>query len=254
MWQIDYIPAELKVAVFLFRYAGIWRPFQNSYRYTLLTIVWFIAIGLLLPFTQFINLYYCRSIEKMVDHFLMSVTCLNGTFKAINVYWQQKNIRKLFELHEIMLNKYNKKYDDGEAFARIRKNNIIILRVFVSLYVTTWALSGLQVIFTKPDNRLWPSTYNIPYEIFNGPKLYLIVLIYQGFAISIFSVWVAFEDTYPVILILLLCGHVDRLKNRLENLGTRYDDQKQDVIAYGNDKLYYHELIECCVYYELCTR
>lgn len=121
MSQTEHIPADLKATIFLFRYSGMWRPFKNSAFYTLLTAVWFVAFGILFPFTQFMNLYYCKTVEELVDHFFISVTCLNGTFKAINIYLQQQNIRKVFELHEMMLKKSNKKSDDAGAFNRIKK-------------------------------------------------------------------------------------------------------------------------------------
>lgn len=256
MYQSDeYIPPDIKPTIFIFRHTGIWPPMPKTHLYNLSTVMWLLLIGIPFPLTIFVNLYYATTIQQIVDHFLISTTAMFCTLKAINIYWQQRNVRKVFELHATMLNKSNNKFDDVDEFNRIKRYNRLILRFFVFLYLTTWCTVVLQVIFGKPEKRMWPSTYNLPHETLKEPKLYLIVLIYQGLSNLILTLWCGLVDTFPVILILMLGGHIDRLCQRLRQLGKDFHDDVDDeeTKLSPNDR-YYRDLKECIEYYELCTR
>lgn len=250
--NVEYIPHDVHHSIMLFHYSGMWPPLNKSILYDTYTFILFCLLGVTFPITQFMNMFYVNSVEAVIDHFFISITCLNGTFKAINIYVQQKNIRQIFAMHREMLRESDENDPEERVrFANVTKMNMRIFRFFISLYFTTWSTIVLQVVLSKPQNRLWPSTYNLPYDWARDEQLYLWLLVYQGFSNMIFAIWIGLEDTFPVILMLMLCGHVDRLTKRLQRLG-----QRRSVVESRNEQnlRYYEELKNCTLYYESCLK
>lgn len=257
----EYIPLDLKPGIILFRRTGIWPPVQKSHLYKWSSLMWLLLVVIPFPLTLFVNLFYATStVQEIVDHFLLSTTALNCTYKVIYMYLQQTNIRNVFELHDTMLKKSNNKFDDADEFNRVKRYNQLIFKYFEWFYFSCGFAIVLQVAFAKPEKRVWPSTYNLPSEMLKGPELYLIGLIYQGFCNMMIILWGVPLDTFPVILMCMLSGHVDRLCTRLRQLGIEFhdedddsDDNVEEAKLSPNDR-YYRDLKDCSQYYELCSR
>lgn len=245
----EYIPPDIHLNISLFCYTGMWPPLKQSCLYTLWTTLLFATLGITFPLSQFMNVFFVNSIERAVDTAFFAITFLAGTLKAINIYKQQSNIRQIFALHKQMLQDSNKSVDD-ERCMNIVQTNLVIVRFFLTLYFATWSIAVLQAIFSNPENRLWPSTYNLPYEFAKSDTVYLAVLFYQINSNLIFALWIALEDTFPVILILMLIGHVDKLRKRLENLCVKCNDGQIGDLNF----LHYRQLKESCIFYENCLR
>lgn len=243
----EYIPPDISLNFLIYRCSGMWSPLKKSHLYTMWTTVLLVVFGITYPLSLFINICYVKSIEAAVDVIVIAIPILTSTLKAINIYNHQSNIRHIFALHKKMLQSRNKNVDDTSKFATIQKTNRLLARSFSALYFATWVTILLQTIASKPADRLWSSTYNLPYEFAKSHTIYVIVLFYQGFSNMLFAVWIALEDTFPIILILMLIGHVDRLKKRLEHLALRSEGD-----IFNLKLLYYRQLKECCVYYEHC--
>lgn len=112
--------------------------------------------------------------------------------------------------------------------------------------MVTWSMFSAQVIISQPENRIWPSTHKFPFEFAHNPYVYYGVLIHQAVANLVFVYWVLLEDTYPMIMSLILCAHLRILKKRFENLG---ESIERGTIL---DAKFYADLKESVVYYNFC--
>lgn len=243
---MEYIPPDLKSNVTLCRIFGMWPPFKKSHLYSLLSIIVLVIIGVGFPLSQLINIPLLSSVDKIMDQFLISCTAIAGTFKGINIYLQQMKIRELFQLHKKMLANHAKDHKERSKFLEIAKDNVTILKLFICMYLCGGTGVTLQTIFSSRENKLYLSTYLLPYEFAKSALVYYPVNVYQVLCTFCLCVWNAIADTYPIIMILMLCGHLDTLQAQLENLGIRRE-------KYLNHKDYV-ELRNCVLYYQACLR
>lgn len=256
LFDFEYIPQDLKPHIICFRISGMWPPVLTSHSYNLLSILCIIFIGIGFPFTELMNIFFVDSVSKIIDHCLISSTVVSGTVKGVNLYVQQSKLRKIFRLHKDMMARYANGAAEKEKFQNITKHNLEIHNFFLYSYLTGSAGVALQVLLSNPESRLFASTYLLPYAFASQPLVYLTVIFYQNFCSFLFSIYNAVLDTYPVILILILCGHMDILQNRLMSLKAHKPKKtgKQDTKMIDLDKEYYDELKECILYYESCLR
>lgn len=254
MAEPEYIPPDLKLNVALYRLSGMWPPLKRSYLYPILSFAILLIIGIGAPFSQLMNIFFVDSVDTAMDQCLISSTVVAGTIKGVNVYLQQSKLRKIFQLHKEMLGKWAKGTDVHEQFEKIAKNNVKVVKFFIWMYMAGGTGVALQTIFSTTEKRLYASTYFVPYEFGKNPAVYFPVIVFQVISSFGYCVWNAIEDTYPVILILMLCGHLDTLQMQLINLGIK-DNALDLKIGRGplNQK-YYAELRNCVFYYESCLR
>lgn len=254
MVEPEYIPPDLKSNVVLYRVSGMWPPLKRSYLYPLLSIAILLIIGIGYPFSQLMNIVFIDSIDIITDQCLISSTVVAGTVKGVNIYLQQSKLRKIFQLHKEMSEKWARGTDVREHFKTIAKNNVRILNLFIWMYMAGGTGVALQTIFSTPEKRLYASTYYVPFEFGKNPAVYFSVIVFQVICSFFYCFWNAIEDTYPVILILILCGHLDTLQTQLANLGVKEDAADTGI---GRDRLsrkYYTELGNCVSYYQSCLR
>lgn len=161
--------------------------------------------------------------------------------KASIFYWRRDHIREIFRLHERLLHGARCNTANNE---RVVHTNFYMHVFLTSLYFSSWCAILVQVNFAPPDEGIWPSTAHLPYNFANDRNVYLGVLVYQALGNVGNVIWAGIADSFYIALIGIVCGHVTQLKQRLEQLGTEFDD----------DSLFYSDLIKYCVMYEDCLR
>lgn len=251
--ETEYIPPDLKPIILVSRISGMWPPMKKSCPYYLLTLIVFICIGIGCPFTQVMNVMFVDSVTDVMDQCLISITMIASTWKGVNLLMHHGKIREIFNLHREMLSYTNKK--ENGRFQLLVMNNVRLFYFFVGMYMCGWTGVCCQTIFSTPEKRLWPSTFFMPFDFAKIPAVYLGVLFYQGLSEVLFCVWNAMQDTYPIIMVLMLCEHVDQLQQRVMSLGIKKKKmQNGRESRLVSEVEYYEELKKCCVYYEKCTR
>lgn len=234
----ENVPLGFRLQIFLRRVMGLWPMADDSRWYKWLTISFFLLVAIIFPITIFVNIFYANSIDDAMEQCFISLTCIVNTLKAGVVYWRLHSVRELFQIHAKLLRggEYGAKIHN-----RIARSNIRIHLIISFLYMSSWCNNVVQVVFFDSEK---PSMYTARLSIANNNRsVYYSVLIYQivmGFGDTL---WVAMEDTFPVVLINTACGHIRQLKERLRYLGSE-----------GDDLLFYKGVVECCECYENCLR
>lgn len=249
----EYVPHDLVPSIFVSRVSGMWPPIEKSYLYYLFALIVLCGIGIGCPLTQVMNVLFVDSITDVMDQCLISITMIASTWKGINLFVQCGRIREIFQLHREMLQQANKQ--EKEKMLVVAKYNVRIFYFFVAMYMCGWTGVCMQTIFSNPEKRLWPSTYFLPFEFAKNGSVYIGVLLYQGISEVLFCLWNAMQDTYPIILILMLWEHVEQLQQRVLMLGSEetkvQNGNKTRPLSHSE---HYRQLKECCIYYEKCLR
>lgn len=248
----EYIPPDLKPIVDFSRVSGMWPPIKRPNYYYLLSLIVFIGIGIGCPLTQVLNMLFVDSITDVMDQCLISITMFASAWKGVNLFIQHRKIREIFELHRDMLRHTSKAEND--RFSALAATNVRLYYFFIAIYMCGWTGVCCQTIFSSPEKRLWPSTYFLPLDVAKLPSVYLGVLFYQGLSEVLFCIWNALQDTYPIIMILMLCEHIDQLQERLKLLGIEQKKVQGKKSVLITDAEHYGQLKDCCIYYESCLR
>lgn len=242
----EIIPFGFQSHVFLMRVTGIWPTTNDSRWYKWLTIAFFLFVGVLFPFTMFVNIFMVNTIQEAMDHSFLSLSCWTSAFKACVIYQRRDSLRKLFIIHGNLCDDSSNRHK--ERLDRIAWINIRIHTALMTLYFLTTCTVVIQVIFAEPMQGFFSSTSHFPYAWARQRSVYLIVLVFQIVCALGIVAWTAIEDSLSIGLINTICGHVAELKERLEAVGT--------IATEGVPKNlnFYRELIDCCKRYAIYLR
>lgn len=221
---------------------GVWlkNEAENSRLYHFWTVIIFIVLGVLFPLSQIVNIIFVNSVTEMVDRSVITSSVVVVVIKALNLYANRKRLTELLnQLTDL----------DGEIneLSHIQHINLAIkfghrlYFTFLYPYISTCVLLVFQTIYSRPEIRLWSSTYEYPFEWAHQTHIYVIGLFIQGIANTCVVIFAVAADTYGVVLIHLLSKHIVILQDRLECLG-------QNANQSANE--HYNELIFCCNVYE----
>lgn len=191
------------------------------------------------------------SVNDMTDHLFISLSIICGTVKGVNVYVCRNKIQQIFNLHEGMLARC---VNNHRRFSQIRAQNKLVFKYFIFMYMGAWVFVGLYNIISVREKRFWPSTHHLDFDWANGEWLYWTVFIYQAAANFCFCGWHAVQDTLPIVLILILCGHIEVLEERFRGLGTELAARSERSSCTASHRVHHDRLKECCIYYDHCLR
>lgn len=236
----EYVPYGFRSHVFVMRVTGGWpmAGARDSRWYPCLSITLFTFVALIYPLSAFINIFFARTIEGSMQQCFLAQICWANAFRAAALYRRRDNIRQLFRIHtEFTL------ADDDHQTQQNAGNNPNIHVTLTILFFISWCNNVLQILYLSPEERAFPSTLHLPYELAHHRLVYLTVLMYQLLCSLIIVFWVAMGDTFSVALINTACGHLTLLQERLRSLGSN-----------GDELVVYKGLVECCERYETCLR
>lgn len=261
--MVDFIPTELRIHIVIFRIFGMWPPEKPSFFYNLLSYLTFFLVGLAFPVSLLWNVFFVGSVDKILDHLFISSSASMALIKATNVWVQQSKLRKLFQLHHQMLEKYGENQEEMKVFQVISKDCSAMLKFFTVTYMSAWATVGLQSAFSVKEKRLWPSTSLLPFDFAQQQWVYLFVISCQCYQNFCHCLLTCVNDTYPVFMIKSLSGHIEILRRRLRALGIgdvkpsagveklRKVTNREQNVSELNQR-YYREIIDCVKEYESC--
>lgn len=240
MYSVDL----LKYHVAIFRWCGFW-PYENgSCLYDCWSVLFSVVVAIGFPLTQLVCVAFVDSMDQIVEHLVLSSTVVMASVKGFNVMIQKRKLVQMFSiLAEMDENVAIEKANYKKIFKNVAKNcNMMSYAFFVS-YITSWSILVLQVIFSHVENREWSSTYLYPSAYWRQPSIYWGVLIFQAVSNLILCIEDAAVDTYAVVLLDILGGHIDVLKIQLREFG-----------AERNDSIDYKTLVRFCKNYTSIVR
>lgn len=239
------VPAGFRTYVFMLRSTGVWRSPNDSVWFKLWSLTYFLTVGILFPFSLFMNVFFADSIQDAMNHFYLPMTQWSTALKVAIIYWRCDNIRDLFRIHAKLVHADSPNTDRHN---RIARTNFRIHVLLPSLYLTSCCAFNIQSVFSKPEEGLFPSTALLPYEFAKQRSVYLSVFGYQVLTSFGNVYWTAMMDSFFIAFINTVCSHVTEMKERLRNLGAKGTNEIE------RESLFYAELIDCCKRYNICLR
>lgn len=240
MYSVD--PLKLHVAIF--RWCGFWPHENGSCLYDCWSVIFSVVVAIGFPLTQLVCVAFVDSMDKIVEHLVLSSTVVMASVKGFNVLIQKRKLVRMFSiLDEMDENVAIDKAKYIKIFKNVAKRSRMMNSAFLAAYITSWSILVLQVIFSRVENREWSSTYLYPSAYWRQPSIYWSVLIFQAVSNLILVIEDAAVDTYAVVLLDILGGHIDALKIQLREFG-----------ADRNDSIDYKSLVHFCKNYRSIIR
>lgn len=226
-----------------FQVAGVW-PSKNEHQdfllYRIWTVVIFLTLGFLFPISQILNIFFANSIIEMVDRSVITSSVVVVVVKGMALYTTRKGLNDFFETIKGLESEI---YDESHI-TKMNKTIKIGHQLYFSYlypYISTCVILIIQTIYSKPESRMWSSTYAYPFEWAQRTDIYVGGLFVHGFANTCIVIFAVAADTYGVILIQILSTHIDILQEHLKCLGNA-----RELSTVGH----FNQLISHCKKYE----
>lgn len=224
---------------------GLWPPKKkNIIHYLHLTI--FCLIIILFLATLFTSMLFISSTKQIVDNLIVSSSSISAFLRGILFYKFNGKRIKMFKAIE--------KFDDGiqlnlkaevNVMEKLRKNALLLFRVFLMCYCMACGFLGVQSLFGKRDEVFWSSTTLYPNGINENQWLYWIIFMLQAIGTSTMTILSCILDTYTFMIIMILCSYTDILAVRLNKIGNSNDfKDDQNKISKWNELSAINELKE----------
>lgn len=202
--------------------SGVWCPEKPTklvrYCFSLWTIVNVFGLNIAFTLIEVSNTFYINSIDEMVDHLMITSTIFVTILKAINVLVHRKSILELFDLIREL--DYDIEPVHHKIFIPVLKISKFLFYAFLVSYLSCVSLVFVQIIFSEPQDRLYSSTHFYPNEFLHATGIYNGVLLFQVIANGTSCFMDIGLDIYGIILIFVLYGHIDVLREQFLNLGS----------------------------------
>lgn len=212
MYSVDC----LNIHVTVFRVCGFWPNEDDGWLYNCWSTIFLIVVAIGFPLSQLSCVLFVDSVDETVEHLVLSSTVVMVTIKGFNVLIQKRKMVQLFNTlnamdENVVINQ--EKY--REIFGNVSKNCRLLNQTFFGAYIMSWSILSSQIIFSNVEDRGWSSTYLYPSAYLRQPTIYWSGLIYQALSNLIIVILAAAVDTYAVILLNILNGHIEVFKVQL---------------------------------------
>ena len=235
----------LKYHILVFKFGGLWPTEDASFLYHIYSLAMFIFVYIGFPLSQIWCVLFVDSVEKVVDQLVLTSTVWMASIKAVNLYSHKRSLQKLFGML-MQLDSRVHGLNEQQQFEPIYKISRLLFNAFLVAYLSAWGCIGLQIIWAPPEKVVWTSTLLYPYGWAQGETIYKIGLAYQAASNFYLCIFDAAIDTYGVILLNILGGHIDTLGARLRGIGYSKVDAKSSLKSNA-------ELLTCIKTYEICV-
>lgn len=201
-----------------FKFYGVW-PRENPTVFQFVHALLFYTIFIVMfTVSAVICVFFCNSIDAMVDNLLLSTTFVMVSIKAFNMLATKRTFFNVFRtLKELDATVTTDEH--RQIFVPIFERSAFIFKCIFVQFLVNGILIVAQVLLSKPELRILSSTYLYPGEFWHNPIIYnagiyfqLISCIFQATLDSAF-------DTYVGALLDLLDGHITALGRRFRALG-----------------------------------
>ncbi|XP_055322119.1 odorant receptor 33a-like [Sitodiplosis mosellana] len=180
----------------------------------------------------------------MVDRSVITSSVVVVVVKAIALFTTRKGLNEFLEIIKSLDSEI---HDESHIF-QMNKTIKIGHRLYISYlypYISTCVLLVFQTIYSKPETRMWSSTYAYPFKWAQRTNVYVGGLFLQGIANTCIVLFAVAADTYGVVMLQILSTHIDILQDRLKCLG-----QAKEL---SSDE-HFNQLISGCKTYENILR
>lgn len=225
---------------------GLWLPESGSILYTIWVIIFNAFVNIGFPISQLVCVLWVDSVNTAVHHLITTSSVVMAAVKGLNVLAKRKTFAELLRLmKELDATVTNDEYESIFKPKFLHSHRLLLL--FCVNYIGAWMCLAIEVIMSKPIDRLWSSTYLYPSEFLHQRGIYIGGIIFQ----SISNLLVVFidivVDTYGSALLHVLGGHIEVLSEHLQALGKDCSETHE----YPNQEII---LINLCKKYILITR
>lgn len=245
MYEINSIDSFRWHLIF-FKWFGLWPSKKTSILYYIYSTLQIIINFIGWPVTMLACVFYVESVDDIVDHLILSTSCVLASIKSVNVLWHQAKFRNLIEIAKQMDRSVPK--SNGKTIEMFQENQKFcqtMLKVCTVAYMSSFCSIVIQNSLAVPEKRIWHSTILYPSEILQKPIIYYIGFYHQAICNCLSCLLSAVLDTYPSIFLHILNGHIDAINFRLEKLGNDLKRTQYEIKR---------ELIDICKCYETCLR
>lgn len=221
--------------------AGFW-PMPTRFRvfYYMWTMLIFITIGTLFPISQIVNIFFAKSVTEMAERMVITSSVIVVAAKAFILYINRKGLDDLLQLLKDLDGEIQERSHINQLNSAVKLGRQMYI-AYLFPYISTCVLLVFQTIYSRPENRMWSSTYAYPFEWAQRPAVYVSGLFIHGFSNTSIVIFALAVDTYGVILIHIVTTHIVILQERLQLLG------KNRSLS---DAEQYNQLVYCCKLYE----
>lgn len=180
----------------------------------------------------------------MVDRSVITSSVVIVVVKWVVLYTTQKGLNQFFEL----IKRLDSEIQDKKHIDQMNKTIKIGHQLYFAYlypYISTCVLLVFQTIYSKPENRMWYSTYAYPFDWAKRSNVYVCGLFLQGIANTCIVLFAVAADTYGVVMLQILSTHIGIAQDRLKCLGNSEELSKAEQ---------WNELISGCKTYENILR
>lgn len=230
-----------------FHFTGALPPPEQTVFHKIWSWIFFLIVGVLFPFSQILSIFFAKSINEMVDRLIITSSAVVVVAKGLNLYTKCQQLMDFFAILRLLdreitetrhINQFNKVIRDAHR----------LYYLFLYPFIATCVLLVFQTIYSRPEIRLWSSTFTYPFEWAQDVCIYVGGLFFQGIANTSMVIFAVSVDTYGVILIHVVTSHIKVLNESLEQLGAKYSHfQSKQAI---NELIYYCKVYENILRYE----
>ncbi|XP_017045978.1 odorant receptor 2a [Drosophila ficusphila] len=216
---------------------GLMRPPGVSrLSYLVYSIAINLVVTLLFPLSLIANLLFTTNLAGMCENLTITITDVVANLKFVNVYHVRKQLHEIRTLLRQMDLRATQVGDPEELSALRREVEIAqgSFLTFARIFVFGTLLSCIRLIIRPDRELLYPAWFGIDWR--NSTRSYVLINIYQLFALVAQAVQNCASDSYPPAFLCLLTGHMRALELRVRRIGFGPDLSKEEV---------YEELIEC---------
>lgn len=237
----------LKYHILMFRICGLWSYKNSSWLYDCWTMIFSVVVAICFPLTQLACVLFVETVDEIVEHLILSSTVAMVSVKAFNVLIQKRKLVQLFD--DLKSMDENVAIESGkyrEIFENVSKKCNFLSQSFFGAYIMSWSILFLQIFISKVEDRGWWSTHLFPSPFLQQPLVYWSGMVYQAASNLIICTFAAAADTYVVVLINILVGHIDALKVQLTEFAVSGDIE--------NGTKDYQALVRFCEKYKTILR
>lgn len=222
-----------------FRILGLMPPTgKYRYIYIIYSIILNIMVTVIYPLHLIIGLFMSSSLSDIIQNLAINLTCLACSLRILVIWLKFQNIPILLDIlkkqyRRIILSKEETNYFKNV----ILKDLLLILKMFLTLYSSSWLLSEVSVLFKGfmgNWNLMYPAYF--PFDPHNSTKWYIVAHIYQYVGVTFQIIQGFVIDAFLSLQLGLLSGQIHTLALRAMKLG----QDKQKTLKQNNQ-----ELLDC---------
>lgn len=210
----------IKYQFFAFNIFGMLPDRDSSRFYKFWALIVFAVGGIGLVLCQSVSVLYIQSTDDLVKELLLLVTTATAAMKIALFHLRRSHLMQILKILQDADDKV-KNQVDNHTMQRVFKNSRRITAIYTIFYLGSLLSLFLEIPFLDKHVRTWKSTALVPNDIAQNSFVYYGILILEIIGNSLNCIICLAIDSCGLVLINLLCGHIEVLALQLKKLGTK---------------------------------